>query len=93
MAALQGLQLGFRPELWQSYAKARSEVLREAKPVSTLKTRFADRVPEIDRVIQSAGGNPQTALYLPLVGREHFWTVFVDPTDAHIVATMPLDPF
>lgn len=93
MAALQGLQLGFRPDLWQPYAKAKSEVLKEAKTVSELRTRFASRSTEIDQVIQSAGGNPQTTLYLPLVGRENFWTVFIEPVDARIVATMPLDPF
>ena len=93
MAALQGLQLGFRPELWQPYANATAEILKEAKPVSELKTRFANRASEMDRVIQDAGGNPKTALYLPLVSRDHFWTVFLDPANAHIVATMPLDPF
>ncbi len=92
-AALQGLQLGFRPDLWRPYAQAKAEILKEAKPVSELRTRFANRASEIDRVIHGAGGNPKTVLYLPLVGRNQFWTVFVDPVDARIVATMPLDPF
>ena len=92
-AALQGLQLGFQPELWQPYAHAKAEILKEAKPASQLKTRFANRASEIDRVIQNAGGNPQTMLYLPLIGRNHFWTVFLDSETTKIVATMPLDPF
>lgn len=93
LAAVGGAGLSSRPELWQAYAKALPEILKEAKPVNDLKKRFADRAAEMDRAIQDAGGNPQTALYLPLVGRDHFWTVFVDPVDAHIVASMPLDPF
>ena len=93
LAALLGVGLVARPELWQPYAMALPEVLKEAKPVSALKTRFAARAPEIDRVVTAAGGNPQTALYLPLIGRDHSWTVFVDPVDGRIVATMPLDPF
>lgn len=93
LAAVQGLQLGFRPEFWQPYAKALPEILKEAKPVSALKTRFSGKASEIDKVISSAGGNPRTALYLPLIGRDHYWTVFLDPVDAHILATMPLDPF
>ncbi len=93
LAAMMGVGLVARPELWQPYATALPEILTEAKPVSALKTRFAERAPEIDRVVTAAGGNPQTALYLPLIGRDHYWTVFVDPIDGHIVATMPLDPF
>ena len=93
LAAVAGVGLAARPELWQPYASALQEILKEAKPVSQLKTRFANRASEIDRVVTTAGGNPQTVRYLPLIGRDHFWTVFVDPVDAHIVATMPLDPF
>jgi hypothetical protein len=93
LAAVMGVGLVARPELWQPYAKGVPELLKEAKPVSALKTRFAARAAEIDRVVRSAGGNPQTALYVPLIGRDHYWTVFVDPVDGHIVATMPLDPF
>lgn len=93
LAAIGGAGLSSRPELWQPYAKAVPEILQEGKAVTALKARFASRASEIDRLIQEAGGNPQTALYLPLVGRDHFWTVFVDPVDARIVATMPLDPF
>jgi hypothetical protein len=93
LAAVAGVGLVARPELWQPYAKALPEILKEAKPVRALKNRFANRALEIDQVVTRAGGNPQTALYLPLIGRDHYWTVFVDPIDAHIVATMPLDPF
>ena len=91
--AVMGVGLSTRPELWQAYDKARPEILKEAKPVSELKTRMASQATDIDRVVREAGGDPQTVLYLPLVGRNRTWTVFVDPVDAHIVATMPLDPF
>jgi len=33
------------------------------------------------------------ASVLRLAGRKSFWTVFLDPVTAHIVATMPLDSF
>jgi hypothetical protein len=93
LAAVQGAQLGFRPDLWQSYADAIPRVLKAAQPVPALKTRFASRAAEIDRLLTAAGAKPDKVLYLPMVGRSFFWTVFLDPTDAHIVATMPLDPF
>lgn len=93
MAALQGMHLGARPDLWQSYAQAVPRILAAAHPAKELKVRRADRAAEIDRLVSSAGGNPETVVYLPLVGRNSFWTVFLDPVTAQIVATMPLDPF
>ena len=52
MAAIQGVPLGARPDLWESYVQAVPDVVKAA-----------------------------------------FWTVFLDPTTAQIVATMPLDSF
>lgn len=62
LAAIGGAGLSGRPELWQAYADAKLEILKEAKPVSERKARFANRASEMDRVIQDAGGNPQTML-------------------------------
>ncbi len=93
LAALQGLPLAARPDLWQPYASARAEVLEAAHPVTGLKTRFASQAAEIDRVLAQAGHSAQTTVYLPLVGRKAFWTVFLDPATAAVVATMPLDSF
>lgn len=93
VVALQGIPLAARPDLWQPYASAVPEILKTAKPVSTLKARFPDRTGDIDSVLVSAGRQPKSVVYLPMVGRKSFWTVFLDPTTADIVATMPLDSF
>ena len=93
VAALQGVSLSARPDLWQPYAKALPEVLKAAKPVAALKTRFASQAPEIDRVLAPAGGSAPGLVFLPMVGRKTFWTVFLDPVTGEIKATMPLDSF
>jgi hypothetical protein len=93
LVALQGVSLASRPDLWQAYSKSMPDILKLAKPVAELKVRFPNRADEIERVLADAGLTSQGVLYLPLVGRKSFWTVFLDPTDARIVATMPLDPF
>ncbi len=93
MAALQGVSLASRPDLWQPYDQGIPEILRTAKPATELKTRFPNQREEIERVLAEAGRKPEGLLYLPLVGRKSFWTVFLDPIDAHIVVTMPLDSF
>lgn len=93
MAALQGVNIGARPEFWQPYAAGVADVLKVAKPVAILKTRFPNQAAEIDAVLQSASKTPQSLLYVPMAGRKSFWTVFVDPITAEVVATMPLDSF
>lgn len=93
MAALQGVNIGSRPDLWQSYATGVADVLKVAKPVTELKVRFPDKAAEMDRLLQAASQSPQSLLYVPMAGRKDFWTVFVEPVTAKVVATMPLDSF
>ncbi|MDZ7938406.1 MAG: hypothetical protein U5M53_09035 [Rhodoferax sp.] len=93
MVALQGVQLGARPDLWQSYAQSVPDILKAAKPVNELKHRFAGHASGIDRLLSDAGHTDQDTVYLPLTGRKSFWTVFLDSKTAQIVAAMPLDSF
>jgi len=93
MAALQGLSLSARPDLWQPYAQSVPEVLSVAKPVSELKARFANQAAEIDRVLSQSGRTSESTVYVPLAGRKSFWTVFLDASTAQVITTMPLDSF
>lgn len=93
LAALQGVQLGARPDLWIPYAQAVEAVLKAAKPVSALKARFNNQALAIDALLQSSGLSPYSAVYLPLVGRDVAWTAFINPATAEVRAFMPLDSF
>jgi hypothetical protein len=93
IAALGGLQIGARPDLWQTYDQARENVRRVAVPVEQLKMRFSQRAGDIDAALEKAGRNAATTAYLPLVGRKYFWTAFIDPATADVVGFLPLDPF
>lgn len=93
LAAMLGAPLAARPDLWQPYADAMPEILKAAKPAAQLKTRLPKDATDIDRVLAQAGRTADNVVYLPLVGRKSFWTVFLDPVTAQIVATMPLDSF
>jgi hypothetical protein len=93
LAALRGLNLGVRPDLWQPYDLSVSQVLQVARPVTELKARFADKTVEIDSVLAQAGHTSENTLYAPLAGRKSFWTVLLDASTAQVVATMPLDSF
>src|SRR5690606_34767345 len=94
MAALQGVQLGARPDLWQTYDAGRAQVLEAARPVTALKTRFAQQAAEIDGVLAKAGRDAAAAAYLPMVGRDaQAWTVLLDGATADVLGFLPLDSF
>lgn len=79
MAALHGLPLAVRADLRYPYAAGVPDVLKAAKPVNALKTRFLTQVDEINQVLAKASARPETLLYVPLAGRKSFWTAFFDP--------------
>lgn len=93
IAALQGLSLSARPDLWQPYAGATNQIRQTAKPVSELRARFVSQITTIDAAIAATGRKPETVVYLPMVGRKSFWTVFLDPITAEVLGFMPLDSF
>lgn len=93
MAALEGLSLSARPDLWQPYSAAKDQIRQAAKPASELSVRFAPQAAAINAAIARTGHKSETLAYLPMVGRKSFWTVFLDPVTAEVLAYMPLDSF
>jgi hypothetical protein len=93
LAALNGVSLSSRPDLWQSYEAGRWTLLQAAKPVSELKARLAPHAAMIDAAVAKTGHNPVTLVYLPLVGRKSFWTVLLDPVTAEVLGFIPVDSF
>jgi len=93
LAALNGLPLSARPDLWQPYPAAKAQVLQAAKPVAALKARFATQASVIDAAVANTGHPADALVYLPMVGRKSFWTVLLDPVTAKPLAFMPLDSF
>ena len=93
VAALQGAPLGMRADLWEPYDNAKARVLREANSVSKLLERFKAQAPMIEKAIRDAGRTPESLVYLPLLGRKLFWTVFLDSKTAQVVTAISLDPY
>ena len=93
LSALNGFALNARPNLWQPYALAKSDVSHAAKPVTALKARLPAQSALIDAAISPTGKKPESLVYVPLVGRKVFWTVFLDPVTADILAFAPIDSF
>ncbi len=93
LAALQGMVLSARPDLWQPYAQARERVLQAARPLADLRQRFGDQKALIDAQVKGTGQTADTLVYLPLVARKTFWTVLLDARTAEVRGFVPLDSF
>lgn len=93
MAAVGGVPLSARPDLWQPYEAARAELLKEGKPVAALRQRLAARAADIDAAVAATGKPAASLLYVPLAGRKVFWTALIDASTAQVLGYLPLDSF
>jgi hypothetical protein len=91
--ALQGVSLSARPGFWQAYEKSKSKILETARPLAQLKNRFPARATEIDAALSSAGRATSSVSFVPMVGRQTFWTVLLDSNTAEVIAFVPIDSF
>lgn len=94
LAALQGVQLGARPDLWEPYAAGKDRILAASRPVADLKTRFPQHTAQIDDAVRRTGRPAGAVQFLPMLGRQaEGWTVLVDAATAEILGYLPLDSF
>lgn len=92
-AALQGLQLAFRPDLWMPYAQAHDAMRQAAKPLSELMEREPQFRPAILQALERHSASPSEVVYLPLVGRTAFWTALFRTNTLEPLAYLPIDPY
>jgi len=96
LAALRGVPLGSRPSLWQSYDQAKPQILKVAKPLSELRSRFPADAGIIDAALKATmeGGKANRQVgYVPMTGRDKFWTVLIDLQTTEVIAFVPIDSF
>lgn len=93
MAAIGGVPLSARADLWQPYTDSTRDILKEAKPVSELIARFPHDSVLIARAVQQTGRTAVELRTLPLVGRDQAWTVLLDEATAEPLGFLPLDSF
>ncbi|PVY90916.1 hypothetical protein C8C95_1764 [Acidovorax sp. 99] len=93
MAAVGGVPLAARGDLWQPYSESRAKVLEASKPAADLRLRFADQSALIDAAVHKAGRPLSQLRSLPMVGRDNAWTVLLDSATAEPVGFLPLDSF
>lgn len=93
LAALQGLNIGSRPDLWMDYAPAVPNVLAAAKPLETLFALAPGNRGAVLAALRQVGRSASELVYLPLVSRSTFWTVVLDAKTAEPLVFLPIDAF
>lgn len=93
MAAFNGIPLAARTDLWQAYTSSAADILKEAKPVGELSTRFPGSAAQVEQAIAATGRSATDLRYLPLLDRKAAWTVLLDSTSAEPLGFLPLDSF
>lgn len=91
--ALQGVDIGMRPEFWLPPASAPTAMAREAKPLTALAARYPARRAELQGQVLRTGVPPERLGYLPVVARQADWVALVDRGDGRIVGYAPFDGF
>ena len=93
LAALGGVQMSARPELWMDYDKATPAVLKAAKPVAALMAAQPAFAAALQQALADHHRSMDNTVYLPLASRAGFGTALLDATTAQPVAFLPLDSF
>lgn len=93
MAALQGVELGFRPDFWVPYEDATAQIRAAALPIADLLAKHPAQAAELSLLMSSHGRDPATVRYLPLHARSAFWTALLDGDSLKPFAYVALDPY
>lgn len=93
IAALSGVAIGSRPDLWQPYAEALPRVRDSAQPVEALLARKPADAETIRSALRDARVTEADVVWLPLVSRKSFWTVFLRRDTLMPAAYAPVDPY
>lgn len=93
MAAVAGVSLSARPDLWESYDQARERVRAKARPASALLQRFPNQQERIGAAVKSSGRSAEQLSYVPMSSRMQFWTVLLDSRTMDVVGFINLDSY
>ena len=93
MLAMNGRDIGARPERWLPPSLTAGEWVRGSKPIETLAKRYPARKQLLDRAVAETGLPAGQIGYLPLLARRADWVVLIDVTSGLIVGYAPLDGF
>lgn len=93
VAAMQGVDIGARPDLWVSYESQQQAIQAAAMPIEPLLAKHRSARPAVEKAMAAAGLPIAGVRYLPVAGRQLFWTAILSPKDARPLLYLPIDPY
>lgn len=93
MAALLGVELGFRPDLWESYDQSHAAVRGSSKPISRLFALHPSIEGDVRSKLSQHNLPAGKAAYLPLHSRALIWTAVVNTDTLKPVFYLDVDPY
>lgn len=93
MAALQGVDIGARPDLWIEWNAQRSAIQAASLPLSELLKDKPQHRQMAEKALAGVGLGVEGARYLPVAGRRDFWTAVLAPDFSSPVLFLPIDPY
>ncbi len=91
--ALQGIDVGMRPEFWLPASSTAAEMRAGARPLAALAARYPARAAELQEYVAATGRSAEQLKYLPLLARRTDWVALVDAQSGRIVGHAPFDGF
>ncbi len=88
-----GIKLSFRPELWQPYEADRLGMILASKPLVQLIATKPHLADQVQAAVKQTQIQAKDILYLSIVSRDKYWTVFLKNDSAEIVGYMNLDTY
>lgn len=94
VAALNGAQMAFRPDLWQPYdADAKQRALQAAKPAADLLKKYPAQQSALNQIAADAGLPLSDLRFLPAQARDTVWSAILSAKTGDIIGYLPVDGF
>lgn len=91
--ALQGIDIGMRPEFWLPQSATEPAYGAVAKPWAVLHARFPNRVAELRSHAARAGLDESTLGFIPVLAQQGEWVALIDRRHGKVVGFAPFDGF
>jgi hypothetical protein len=88
-----GVDAQYYPRYYVPYADVRGEVVKQARPLETLRKRNPQRTGEIGQTLAAIGRKEEDVRFLPMRAGKYDLTVFVDAKTGEILKITSLFPW
>lgn len=82
-----------RPEYWREYASELQHVLARARTVAELRAARPEALAAIDRALNRLGREAGRVMFVPVIGKNGDFAVFIDPDDGAVLDAVEVNPW